>query len=247
MLGCRRLAHGALTASVCLIVALSPVGAEPRAVLELFTSQGCSSCPPADTLLGELAKDDKLIAVSFAIDYWDYIGWKDTLADPRYSARQKKYAKARGDRAVYTPQMVINGTAHAVGSDRTAIERAIAQSRQQPSVLTADVSLKVIDGQLAVTVAPGKAGENCEIWVGAVAKSVPVAIKRGENRGKTITYHNVVRSWRKVGEWNGDGRTLKLSLADIRRGKSDGAVAFIQGGTVDRPGAMRGAAMVSLP
>ncbi len=96
--------------------------AQSRAVVELFTSQGCSSCPAADRLLGELAQDTSLIALSVPIDYWDYLGWKDTLADPRHTARQKAYAHARGDGQVYTPQAVVNGSLHVLGSDRSAID-----------------------------------------------------------------------------------------------------------------------------
>ena len=110
---------------VCAIVAvIRPAQADPRAVVELFTSQGCSSCPPADKLIGELAKDPSVIALSLPIDYWDYLGWKDTLADKRFTARQKAYSHMRGDREVYTPQVVVNGSTQ-VGSDRDSIERAI--------------------------------------------------------------------------------------------------------------------------
>ena len=96
---------------------------EPRAVIELFTSQGCSSCPPADKLLGELARDPTLITLSLPVDYWDYLGWKDTLALHGHSNRERAYADARGDREVYTPQVVINGIVHVLGSDKAAIER----------------------------------------------------------------------------------------------------------------------------
>src|SRR3954452_16444821 len=119
---------GALTGAlgVCAIVAIvRPAYAEPRAVVELFTSQGCSSCPPADRIIGELARDPSVIALSMPIDYWDYLGWKDTLADARFSARQKAYSQVRGDRKVYTPQVVVNGSAHVIGSDRAGIDRAI--------------------------------------------------------------------------------------------------------------------------
>src|SRR5215468_7884684 len=105
----------ALLAAVAAF-ATTEASAEPRAVIELFTSQGCSSCPPADKLLGELARDPSIVALSLPIDYWDYIGWKDTLAKPRHTARQRSYAKSRGDGEVYTPQVVINGVARAVGS-----------------------------------------------------------------------------------------------------------------------------------
>src|SRR6516165_8263095 len=112
---------------VCAIIAIvRPAHADPRAVVELFTSQGCSSCPPADRILGELAKDPSVIAMSMPIDYWDYLGWKDTLADARFSARQRAYSRVRGDRDVYTPQAVINGSMHVIGSDRNSIENAIS-------------------------------------------------------------------------------------------------------------------------
>src|SRR5713101_9341211 len=121
----------ALAAVCCSSVLCASARAQPpRSVVELFTSQGCSSCPSADKLLGELAADPSLVTISVPIDYWDYLGWKDTLADPRNTARQKAYAHVRGDGQVYTPQVVVNGALHALGSDRTVIERAIAQSRK---------------------------------------------------------------------------------------------------------------------
>ena len=120
-----RIAH-LVALGVCagVLIAPSMARAETRGVLELFTSQGCSSCPPADKLLGELIRDPSLVAFSLNVDYWDSLGWKDTLADPRNSERQRAYARVRGDRGVYTPQLVINGTAHVVGSDKGAIQRS---------------------------------------------------------------------------------------------------------------------------
>src|SRR6202020_153696 len=106
---CRRLAPAPLVAGFLITTLAVAHGAEPRALLELFTSQGCPSCPAADKLLGDLATDPTLIALSDPIDYWDYLGWKDTLASPAHSARQRAYARMRGDREVYTPQIVING------------------------------------------------------------------------------------------------------------------------------------------
>ena len=125
--------------------------AGPRAVIELFTSQGCSSCPAAYQLLGELAGDPSLVSVSVPVDYWDYLGWKDTLADPRNSARQKAYAHARGDGQVYTPQVVVNGSLHALGSDKAAIELAIAAS-QKNGAMSLVPTLALADGRLDVTV-----------------------------------------------------------------------------------------------
>src|SRR5215469_8669907 len=126
-------------AVVCTSASFSYASAEPRAVIELFTSQGCSSCPPADKLLAQFTADPSLIPISLPIDYWDYLGWKDTLADPRNSARQRAYSRVRGDREVYTPQVVVNGSMHALGSDRDAIEAAIALSRKSGVALALPV------------------------------------------------------------------------------------------------------------
>src|SRR5436309_729370 len=153
----RCLAYVAVVACASAAMPLLPAVADPLAVIELFTSQGCSSCPPADKLVGELGSDPSLVALSLPIDYWDYLGWKDTLADPRHTARQKAYAKLRGDRDVYTPQVVVNGSLHALGSDKPAIERAIAQSRQNPNALALPVKLTVGAGQLVVALPDGDA------------------------------------------------------------------------------------------
>src|SRR5437016_14294455 len=131
----------------------SPAMADPRAVVELFTSQGCSSCPPADKLLGELARDPSVIALSLPIDYWDYLGWKDTLADSRFSARQKAYSQMRGDRDVYTPQAIVNGAVHVIGSDRAGIEGAIGTSKKADAVMSVPVSMTQAGKQLNVSVA----------------------------------------------------------------------------------------------
>src|ERR1700681_2193965 len=114
----------------CTSVTISYAGAEPRAVIELFTSQGCSSCPPADKLLSQFVSDPSLVPISLPIDYWDYLGWKDTLADPRNSARQRAYSHVRGDRDVYTPQGGVNGRVDALGREKDAIEAAIALSHK---------------------------------------------------------------------------------------------------------------------
>src|SRR5262245_22666929 len=179
---------------------------ETRAVVELFTSQGCSSCPAADRLLGELANDPTIVSMSLPIDYWDYLGWKDTLAEPRNTARQRAYSKLRTDRQVYTPQLVVHGSFHALGSDHAAIENMIAKSRQNTSALALPVSASVANGKLnASFTGDGRSGE---VWVVGLAKSVTVAIGRGENKGKTITYHNVTRSWNKL--VSTDGKTWSI-------------------------------------
>src|SRR6266702_8032565 len=186
-----------LALAVAAVAAIGPpAAADPRAVVELFTSQGCSSCPPADKLLGELARDPALVAMSLPIDYWDYLGWKDTLANPDHTARQRGYARVRGDREVYTPKAVINGAVHALGSDKDAIDAAILATQAGSSTLSVPVKLAVSADRFDVTVAPGaNAPAGGEVWLCELAKAVPVAIGRGENGGHTIVYHNVVRRW----------------------------------------------------
>src|ERR1017187_4773594 len=138
---------------VCAIIAIiRPAHADPRAVGELVPSQGFSSCPPADKIIGELAKDPSVIALSMPIDYWDYLGWKDTLADSRFSARQKAYSRMRGDRDVYTPQAIVNGSVHLVGSDRAGIEDAIGDTRKSGGVMSVPVSMTLAGKQISVSV-----------------------------------------------------------------------------------------------
>jgi len=242
----RRALVPALIAAVASLVASGlAVGAEPRAVIELFTSQGCSSCPPADRLLGELARDPSLVTMSLPIDYWDYIGWKDTLAKPRHTARQRFYAKTRGDGDVFTPQVVVNGLTHAVGSDKAAIDQAIAESRREGATLDLPVKLGVADGKLTVNVLGAHADKTGgEVWLCAIGTAVPVAIGRGENGGHTLTYHNVVRRWVKLGDWTGTARTFSVPLADLEG--ADAAAVIVQVGTADRPGTMLGAALATL-
>src|SRR5207248_8022382 len=173
---------------LCATTSYSSAQGEPRAVIELFTSQGCSSCPPADKLLGELTADPSLMAISVPIDYWDYLGWKDTLADPRNTARQKAYAQTRGDGQVYTPQVVVNGSVHVLGSDRDAIEAAIAKSRKSGAMAAPHVTLSFTDGQVKVTIPEGAlARQAAEVWLCGLTTAATVAIGRGENKGRTVT------------------------------------------------------------
>jgi hypothetical protein len=234
-----------VTVMVCACVPAAH--ADPRAVIELFTSQGCSSCPPADKLLGELANDPAFVPISLPIDYWDYLGWKDTLADPRHAARQKGYSKMRGDREVYTPQVVVNGSLHALGSDRTAIERAVGESRKNPATLALPIVLKVGDGRLSVGLPDGNDSHVAEVWVCGLTKSITVSIKRGENRGKTVTYYNVVRNWLRLDTWDGKARTWSVPIRDIAAVNDiDRAVVMVQAGTVEKPALMLGAALAAI-
>jgi hypothetical protein len=221
--------------------------AEPRAVVELFTSQGCSSCPPADKLIAEYARDPSVIALSLAVDYWDYLGWKDTLALSGHSNRQRAYAKARGDRQVYTPQVVIDGAVHALGSDKAAIERAIRQTRDQSSALLLPVKIEQAGDHLTVMVAASKDEKGqAEIWLCPITRSIPVVIGRGENSGHTVTYTNVVRRWIKLGDWTGKAETYHVPMKDVQSGGIDSAAVVVQTGVASAPKLMLGAAQITL-
>jgi hypothetical protein len=237
----------ALSLAILAAATLGSAGAraEIRGVIELFTSQGCSSCPDADKLAGELARDPSLVVLTLPIDIWDYLGWKDTLAKPRHTARQRGYAHGRGDREVYTPQVVVNGKKHVVGSDRNAIEQAIAATRGRNNILMLPVKLVPSGDKVTVSI-PAAAGLSGEVWLCPIAKAIPVAIGRGENHGRTVTYHNVVRRWVKLGEWNGTARTFTVPAADFAGDSIDTVAVVVQGGTADSPGTMLGAAIASL-
>jgi hypothetical protein len=221
--------------------------AEPRAVIELFTSQGCSSCPAADKLLGELADDPSLVTISVPIDYWDYLGWKDTLADPRNTARQRAYAHVRGDGKVYTPQVVVNGSLHVLGSDKAAIERAIGQSRKNGAMSAPPVTLTLADGRLNVAV-PDAADVRTpvEVWLCGLTKAATIAIGRGENKGRTVTYHNVARRWIKLGDWNGKANAWSIPAQKLEGDGIDEAAVLMQSGTVEKPKSIVGAALAAI-
>jgi hypothetical protein len=251
MMACNSISRWSGALGVCAIVAVvrPAAAAEPRAVVELFTSQGCSSCPPADKIIGELAKDPSVIALSMPIDYWDYLGWKDTLADSRFSARQKAYSLMRGDRDVYTPQAIVNGEAHVIGSDRAGIEHAIGATRKNEGVMSVPVSMKLSGGHITVSVADSSkapAAMHGEVWICSISRAVPISIGRGENRGRELTYYNVVRNVLKVGDWNGTAGSWTVPLENISREGIDAAAVFVQDGSRDRPGPMLGAAYTSL-
>jgi hypothetical protein len=246
MLRCRLVS--AAFVAVILIPSYGVSHAAPKGVLELFTSQGCSSCPPADKLLGELANDPSIVALSLPIDIWDYLGWRDTLALTGHSARQRAYAEQRGDRQVYTPQIVVNGSVHVLGSDRAVIERAIVQTDRNTAVMSLPLLVSADGDDLTVTIKGAPDGEPAgEVWLCPLTTTIAVAIGRGENRGRTVTYHNVVRSWRKLGEFTGADTTWIIPLSQIEKGDVDGAAVLVQEGTREKPGVILGAALTSFP
>jgi hypothetical protein len=223
---------------------LAGEAASVRSVVELFTSQGCSSCPPADRILADLARDPNVLAMSFPVDYWDYIGWKDTLAAPAHTLRQEAYAKTSGRGQVYTPQAVVNGLADAVGSDRRQIDEAAASTAKRAGVLSVPLSIAEQGDAVNISVGAAPAGSphSAGVYLIALASKRTVTIERGENAGATVTYSNVVRGMTKVGEWIGSPLTLKANLAQARLDGADAYAVIVQEGDRAAPSAILAAA-----
>ncbi len=207
---------------------MSHAAAPPAVVVELFTSQGCSSCPPADALLDELRAMPGVTALTYHVDYWDYLGWKDTLGSPEFSQRQYDYAKARGDMDVYTPQMIVNGEAHMVGSSRQRVLDTLEAARQ--SKWTVPLTLR--DGPKEIVIDIGEGEGDATLWVMPVLAKTSVKIERGEIAGREINYHNVVRRLLPAGMWNGTAQRVALPKDGLMPPESTACVALLQSGKV---------------
>jgi hypothetical protein len=232
---------GALTLVAAAEVAAQDRNAGPvtsaavqaTSVIELFTSQGCNSCPPADALMESYAKRPDVLALSYSVDYWDYLGWKDTLASPKFSQRQKAYAKARGDGQVYTPQMVVNGVSHVAGSRKAEIDQAIQKFSGKDAAMRVPLSARIEKGHLVVEAGAhidGAAAKDATLWLAVITPKVEVPVKRGENQGKTITYHNVVRELTPIGMWTGEAMTIKLERHAVMQPGTESCAVFLQQG-----------------
>jgi hypothetical protein len=211
-------------------------------VVELFTSQGCSSCPPADAFLGELAKRDDLLALSFHVDYWDYIGWKDVFASPVNSRRQRDYARNLGLRYVFTPQMVIQGAAEAMGADRDAILGGISAQQKHPRV---PLTLRrgAGPGKMTVAIAAVPGSEPADVWLAVFDHEHLTPVKRGENRGRAIRNFNVVRDFRRIAVWRGEALEIPASLPEPAVLENDACAVIVQS---LRTGRILGAAKIAI-
>ena len=223
---------------------------QPTVVVELFTSQGCSSCPPADKLLGELVGNPNIIALTEAVDYWDYLGWKDENARHEHTERQQNYARMRGDRRIYTPQMVINGRVHVVGSRRGDVAAALGQLSKGSGALSIPIETRT-DGQtLSISVDAMAEGarelKDGTLYLVPFKREVTADIKRGENRGRQVTYHNVVSEMRPIGMWYGKSVDIQLPLKELSKGGYDGCAILLQADVGGLPGPIFGATMVAL-
>jgi hypothetical protein len=243
ILACSLLVGG--LASVLAQAGAAQADAQPKTVLELFTSQGCSSCPAADALLKSYIQRPDVIALSLAVDYWDYLGWKDTLADPAFTKRQKYYSKMRGDGRIYTPQIVVNGLAHVNGAHAAEIDHAIVKTSGKLAGERVAMKLSTGDGKLTIetgAVAEGDRAREGTIWLAVFQNEVQVPVRAGENKGQTLTYYNVVRELKSVGNWTGKPATIQLERTTVMKAGADGCAVLLQ---VGQTGPILGAAMLT--
>jgi len=227
----------ALCAVSLLVAGSGTARAQSTVVVELFTSQGCSSCPAADRMLTQLRETPGILPLTLNVDYWDYLGWKDDLALPSNSLRQRAYARKMRSRNVYTPQMMFDGKMDVVGSRKREVISAVIAYISEPDPVPVSV-VRAAGGGFRVQAAATTLPEEAVIWVVGYDRDVVKAIGGGENHGRTITYSNVVREWGEGGRWSGAG-PLDLTIA---RPAGDGGMAVIvQQGEV---GPVLGAAQV---
>ena len=234
---------GAALGIMTLAALVQPAGAETmrgraKAVVELFTSQGCAQCPPADALLTGLAEEGDVVALAYHVDYWDYVGWEDTFGDEDYSDRQRAYAKSWGSSRIYTPQMVVNGAKGVVGSRRNEVHGALAGAS-----LPLQVGIARDGDMLKVTIPPDTAFGDAVVWMVTYLDRADVTIEKGENAGKSMVYTQVVTGRQALGMWESTtGADLKLPLPELLSEDSTGIAVIVQQERSGLPGPILGAA-----
>jgi len=235
-----------IAAGAALFLALpgnaAEVRAHPKAVVELFTSQGCSSCPKADAMFNELGKRSDVVALAWHVDYWDYIGWPDTFGAAANSDRQRGYAQNWGSARIYTPQVVINGKTGVVGSRDREVSGAI-----ESAALTLPVTVDLKSDMVEVTIGAQAGGSDAMVWLVTFKDRSQVVIERGENAGQTFDYTQIVTGKQMLGMWDAAlGTHLKLPLSALTAGGSNGAAILVQSEKDGLPGAILGAASIQL-
>ena len=231
-----RSAAGRIAASFAALLAVLALAcpaarAGEAVVVELFTSQSCYSCPPAEVLLGELVEHENVVALEFHVDYWDDLvygsdgQWKDRFSDPAYTVRQRVYAGRIPGSQVYTPQIVVDGVAQTVGSRRDRVLRLIESARAVPKAARVSAQPES-SGGFKVTVASGAGGTGAEVLLARYDRRHVTAIEAGENKGKTLVNHHVVRELRPLGVWNGEH--FEVFVADLRLSPDQGCAVIVQ-------------------
>ncbi|WP_246660402.1 thioredoxin family protein [Nitratireductor sp. XY-223] len=235
------IAIGALTA---LPATLATAGDKaPVGVVELFTSQGCSSCPPADAVLGELVGQGNVVALSYHVDYWNYLGWEDTLSSKQSTDRQYDYARSLGRKSVYTPQVVVNGRDHLNGADKRGINRKVDAFAGGGRGLSVPIEASLDGDKMKINIGAGQGKAN--VILVYFDRENTIDIRRGENRGRNLTYWNSVRDIQTVAMWEGEAVELDLPVSVISGDGYDGCAILLQ--TMKSkgvPGAIIGAGVI---
>jgi hypothetical protein len=222
-----------VVAALALVIPSACLG-KRQVVLELYTSQGCSSCPPADALIERLSDRPDILALSLPVTYWDMLGWKDTLASEANTRRQKAYAATMGRGGVYTPQIIIDGVTDVVGSREAQVEAAIGARRAD--IREVPITLSVSPGALhiAIGAVPEKGSDDSTVWLFHVLSHASVRIGAGENGGRNLDYRNVVRDVRAVALWKGQPLSLDIPRTDQSLPGYDSVAVFVQEGAHGR-------------
>lgn len=217
--------------------------AHPIGVVELFTSQGCSSCPKADAAMEKIAQSADVVAISYHIDYWNYLGWQDTLGAKENTDRQYAYARTLGNNNVFTPQIVLNGVQDAKSTNPAVILANLKRMGENGNGVPVDVDADLTKDEMTITVGAG-AGK-ADVVMAYFKKTTTVEIAKGENTGKKITYRNAVTKLETVGMWDGKAMTIKLPAALISKKAQDGCAILVQAHDKDgNPGRIYGAAIL---
>jgi hypothetical protein len=238
-----RLTPLALAAGLLGAAALPAAAASKTpVVVELFTSEGCSSCPPADAYLGELTKKPDIVALAYHVDYWDYIGWKDPYALREATERQRRYTAALGSRFLYTPEMVVDGGQDATGSDRDAVGELIRAQEKSADKLALSVSERS-DDKYTVGIPASSLHGAATVWMAVFDREHSTPVARGENEGRTLKEFNIVRELRKIGRYEGKEMQIPVEMALTRE---SGCAILVQADFMpgDGQGAILGAALV---
>ncbi len=218
----------------------------PKAVVELFTSQGCYSCPPADKIIGEYSKGSEVLGLSWHVDYWDYLGWKDVFGSKSNTQRQYGYARALKERQVYTPQAVINGRTHTVGSNKGKIKTAMGILNSSKRGMIVPIKATMTDTSIKINIENSLDAADATLYMVFFNKEHKVKIKRGENGGKTLSYHNVVHASQALGMVKANGLEMEFPIAEMKRHGYDGCALILQkSDSAGNPAAIVGATVIT--
>ena len=247
---------GRILGLAALTLVLSPIAGpsmaedlqKPLGVIELFTSQGCNSCPPADAVFADFAQEGEVVALAYHVNYWDYLGWQDTLGSVESTERQYDYMKSFGTRSVYTPQAVINGRAHVNGAVRSEVTAALDGMSGAGNGLKVGISVTRSGDSVVIETDSAKepVGEAHVVLV-YYDPVQPVVITRGENTGKTVNYWNAVKDIQTAGMWHGKSARFEMPVSDMAKKGSNCAVLLQSAGKDGAPGPILGAAVIDIP